>query len=231
MCCSVETFAFHLKLVQPKIIDTKPISYSLDTTEQNSVGQLSSLPSFPSSYQLPLERPHLFVHSGFFTGSLSWQTPTDTVHTQDSPLGCFQIAWPDSSSHPMSCAVWRVACSGEVCSLWGWWWSQKPRLLTHKTLWQTFITIFFKLRGNSRTNIENYNCLSCLLRKQTLKKIAYNCIMSLNDWWFQLNKDSWICVFNSSTGLGRIGILSVDRADKIIFNTSAQNTSEMSSHA
>lgn len=71
MCCSVETFAFHLKLVQLKVIDTKPISYSLDTTEQNSVGQLFSLPSFPSSYQLPLERPHLFVHSGFFTVSLS----------------------------------------------------------------------------------------------------------------------------------------------------------------
>lgn len=50
--------------------------------------------------------------------------------------------------------------------------------------------------------------------------------MSLNDLWLQLNKDSWICVFNSSMELGRIGVLSADHTD-----TWAQNTAVISSHA
>lgn len=54
--------------------------------------------------------------------------------------------------------------------------------------------------------------------------------MSLSDWWLQLNKDSWLCGFlNSSTGLGRIAILSVHCTDKIILNTSAKNAAFISS--
>lgn len=45
-----------LKLLQLKVINIKPLSYTLDITEQNTVGKLSSLPSLYLLEQLCLSR-------------------------------------------------------------------------------------------------------------------------------------------------------------------------------
>lgn len=45
-----------LQLLQLKVINIKPLSYTLDITEQNTVGQLSSLPSLYLLEQLCLSR-------------------------------------------------------------------------------------------------------------------------------------------------------------------------------
>lgn len=167
-----------------------------------------------------------FVDSSFFTVSLSWQT----LYTQNIPTWLFpnSLVWLQSL-HPMNCACPKSCVLWRNLQLMGL--NQEPRLLTQETLWQTFITNVLKQRGNARTSIENDNCLSCLLRKQTLKKKAYNCIMSLNDWWLQLNKDSWICVFNSSMGTRKNRYFISWPHWQVIPNTSAQNTAMISSHA
>lgn len=134
LCVAQLGHLHNLKLVQLKVIDTKPLLHSSDITEQNTVGQLSSLPSLPSSYLLPLEWLCLCI--AVFS-PYHWADRHCTYKIFPTWLFPNSLVWLQSL-HPMNCACLKSFMLWSNLQLMGL--TQEPRLLTQKILWQTFIT-------------------------------------------------------------------------------------------